>query len=174
MLAIWMMVACAAGPAQTKDEKAAVLTEEATAQAEAPATPVDADGWKHWGDEFKVESVTPASALLADPASFEGQTLRVEGKVGEVCQAQGCWLVLADGEKTMRVMMKDHSFTVDKDIASQSCLIEGTVTVRELDPEFLEHLASESENPEAMPEKHNAKDGKVYEFEAVAVSSKKS
>ena len=156
MLAIWMLVACATEPAQTKDEKAAALTTEAAAQAAAPATPVDADGWKHWGAEFQVEEITPAAALLADPASFQGKTMRVEGKIGEVCQAMGCWLVLADGDKTMRVMMKDHSFNVDKDIAAQSCQIEGTVTVRELDPEFIEHLASESKNPEAMPEKHNA------------------
>jgi hypothetical protein len=174
MLAIWMMVACATEPAATKDEKAAALVTEAAAVAEAPAAEVDADGWKHWGEDFKVEEITPASALLADPASFQGKSLRVEGKIGEVCQAKGCWMVIADGEKTMRVMMKDHAFGVDKDIASQDCQIEGTVTVRELDPEFIEHLASESENPEAMPEKHNAQDGKVYEFEAVAVSSKKS
>ncbi|MFT5583843.1 MAG: hypothetical protein ACI9VR_001427 [Cognaticolwellia sp.] len=174
MLAIWMMVACATEPAQTKDEKAAALTAEAAAVAEEPATPVNAEGWKHWGEDFKVEEITSASALLSDPASFQGKTLRVEGKIGDVCQAKGCWLVLADGDMTMRVMMKDHSFNVDKDIAAQSCQIEGTVTVRELDPEFIEHLASESENPDAMPEKHNAQDGKVYEFEAVAVSSKKS
>ncbi len=174
MLVIWMMVACGTEPALTKDDKAAALTTEMAAVAEAPVTAVDADGWKHWGEVFEVEEITPASALLSDPASFQGKPLRVEGKIGEVCQAMGCWLVLADGDKTMRVMMKDHGFTVDKDIAAQSCQIEGTVTVRELDPEFLDHLASESENPDAMPEKHNAQDGKVYEFEAVAVSSKKS
>ncbi len=174
MLAIWMMVACATEPAQTKDEKAAVLNEEAAAAAAAPATAENAEGWKHWGAEFQVEEITPASALLADPASFQGKSVRVEGTVGEVCQAKGCWMVIAEGDKTMRVMMKDHSFGVDKDIASQDCQVEGTVTVRELDPEFVEHLASESENPDAMPEKHNAQDGKVYEFEAVAVSSKKS
>lgn len=173
MLILTLLFACSTEPTQSKDEKSAALVQEQADMAAAPKAEADADGWKHWGEEFTVEQVTPAATLLANPAEYQGKTLKVSGKIGEVCQAKGCWMVIADQDKTMRVLMKDHAFGVDMDIAGQDCMVEGTVTVRELDPEFIEHLASESEHPENMPEKTNAQDGKVFEFEATGVSSRK-
>jgi hypothetical protein len=169
MLTLLIAFACSTEPAPTKEEKA---TDHLT-EPEAPAAQADADGWTHWGEDFDATEVVAAADLLADPASFEGREIRVEGRITEVCQSAGCWMVIAEGDQSMRVMMKDHAFAVDKGIAGQDCQVEGLVTVRELDPEFVKHLEEESEDAENMPEKKAATDGKVFEFEAAGVSSKK-
>jgi len=135
-----------------------------------PATAED-PSWTDFGAGFTIEQVTPAATLLADPASFESKTLRVEGRVADVCQKAGCWMVIAEGDETMRVLMKDHGFAVAKDATGSLCQVEGVVTKRVLDDEWVEHLASESADVEKMPEK-KATAGVVYELEATAVRTR--
>ena len=141
--------------------------------ADAPAADAVADAthddtWRHFGESFTTEDSTALASVLDSPENFQGQTIRTEGRISDVCQAMGCWLVLADGERTIRITAKDHGFGVDKDTTGMWGDLEGVVTRRELDPERVEHLRSESENQEAMPE-NNAEGGVIYEIEASAI-----
>ena len=133
--------------------------------------PAEEPAWADFGAGFTVEAVTPAATLLADPASFESRTVRVEGRVADVCQKAGCWMVIAEGDQTMRVLMKDHGFAVARDATGATCQVEGVVTKRVLDDEWVEHLESESADKENMPEK-NATAGVIYELEATAVRTR--
>jgi hypothetical protein len=76
----------------------------------------------------------------------------------------------------MRVLMKDHAFSVDKQGAGRTCRVEGVVTAKELDPETVAHFASESRNTGVMPEKGKTAGTKVYELVAsgVAMTSAKA
>jgi hypothetical protein len=74
----------------------------------------------------------PAATLLAHPERYEGQTVVVEGPVAEVCQVKGCWLVLRDGERWMRVTFKDYGFFVPKDCVGRAARIEGVFTVKKV------------------------------------------
>ena len=100
--------------------------------------------------------------------TFLDKTLVVEGRVADVCQKAGCWMVIEDQGRTMRITMKDHAFSVAKDGAGSDCQVHGTVIQKALDPETVAHLESESVNVEAMPEK-KAEDGQVYEIVASGV-----
>ena len=122
----------------------------------------------HFGAPFTVEAVLPAADLLADPAAYVGQTVRVEGRVADVCQQAGCWMVLAEGDKSIRVMMKDHAFAVDKGGTGAIADIEGEVVETPIDPATVEHLASESQNPDVMPEK--GAEGSIFELVASGVT----
>jgi hypothetical protein len=112
--------------------------------------------------------IIPASRLLADPASFVDQQVRVEGRVADVCQKMGCWMVVADGDESMRVTMKDHDFAVDKQGAGSDCQIDGTVIAKKLDPEEVAHFESESAEGAVIPEK-SVEGDVVYEIVAVGV-----
>ncbi len=138
----------------------------------AAAVAPDASGWSHFGSEFTTQETLAASSFLADPAPFVGKTVRVEGRVAEVCQKAGCWMVLADGDKSLRVRMKDHAFSVDK--AGEGCTasIEGQVVATPVDPKTVEHYASESKEGATMPE-NSATNGMVYEIEATGVAMKR-
>ena len=80
----------------------------------------------------------------------------------------GCWMVISEGEKSMRITTKDHGFFVAKDGAGSKCHIEGEVISRELDAERTAHFESESSKDAPIPEKE-AKDNKTYEIVATSI-----
>lgn len=63
-------------------------------------------------------------ALLGEAAS---KTLQVTGAVREVCQTEGCWMVLEGGGAELFVRMKDHDFTLPKDLAGKMAVVNGVV-----------------------------------------------
>ena len=130
-----------------------------------------ADGeWTQFGEPVSDATEVALASLLDNPSDYTGQTVRVEGTISDVCQMAGCWMVIADGERTMRVTMKDHAFAVAKDSATKIGTIEGVVIAREADPERAAHFASESANPDAMPENSGA--AMLYEINAAGVRIK--
>ncbi len=123
--------------------------------------------WTSYGAELDINAAIPAATLMDSPKDYVGQEIVVEGRVADVCQTKGCWMVLADGDRTMRVTMKDHAFAVDMNGIGGDCQIMGTVLEKEVDAETVAHYASESKNADAMPEK--AEGGAMFEIEATAV-----
>lgn len=154
---------------------AAVASPLAEASPDAPAA-TEAAAWQHYGAPFQSSEPIAAATLLADPAPHVGKTVLVEGRVADVCSKMGCWMVVAAGDQTMRVLMKDHAFSVDKQGAGKTCRIEGVVTAKAVDPETVAHFASESRKTEVMPEKGKTAGATVYELVAsgVAMSAAKA
>ncbi len=148
LFGLWMLGACSGG---------------------APAGVVAADGWTQYGAPLSESAPVTAATLLDGPDAFVGQTIVVEGRVADVCSKQGCWMVIADGARTMRVRMKDHAFSVAKDGTGSDCRVEGKVVKMELDAETVAHFEGESRKPEAMPEK-SATASYTYEIEATGVA----
>lgn len=149
-----------------------VLTEAAVdAPAEAPPE-AGPDGWTWYGAAAETTGAVAAKDLLADPAKYADQEILVQGRVTEVCQQKGCWMVIADEDQSLRVMMKDHAFSVDMNGAGNDCLVQGTVTAKPVDPELVEHLAGESVHPEKMPEAGKEEGSMLYQIEATGVAFK--
>lgn len=121
----------------------------ATASAPSEATPpsppqATATPWRHHGAPFALTDVVPAAAVLAAPADRAGQTLRVEGRLTEVCQKKGCWVVLADDAgHSLRVTMKDHAFGVLPTDGGRTAQVEGTLIAKAADPATEAHYQSE-------------------------------
>jgi hypothetical protein len=108
--------------------------------------------WAKYGSPITLTDSIKAKALLADPAPHAGQEILVEGTVADVCQKAGCWMVIADGDKTMRVLMKEHGFSVAKDGAGSWARVQGTLQAVEVPKEEVDHLVGESARPELAPE----------------------
>jgi len=123
--------------------------------------------WTSYGGELAINSAIPASQLLDAPGDYVGQEVVVEGRVADVCQKKGCWMVIADGDRTMRITMKDHGFAVDMNGSGGDCQVQGIVLEKEVDADTVAHYASESANADAQPEP--AGGGKMFEIEATAV-----
>lgn len=69
-----------------------------------------------------VEASSVASALGNEPQ----KELKVVGKIAQVCQAEGCWFKYDLGQsEPMLVRMKDHSFTIPKDLQGKTAIVEG-------------------------------------------------
>lgn len=159
-----------AAPAEAPTAEAPIA--EAHTEPAAP-TEAEAGEWTHYGSPFSLTEALTAAELLGEPQKFVDQNVLVEGRVTDVCQKAGCWMVITDDTTTMRVLMKDHGFAVDKAGTGATCRIEGTLVAREIDPEFVAHLESESQNIADMPEKQ-AEGNMVYELNATGVSMMKA
>jgi hypothetical protein len=48
-----------------------------------------------YGAGVSLTETTPIERILQNPASFEGKTVRVDGRVTAVCEHMGCWMALA-------------------------------------------------------------------------------
>ncbi len=72
----------------------------------------------------------------------------LKAKVGEVCQAKGCWMNLVDTqgatEEQLFVKFKDYAFFVPKDIAGREVLIEGVAYKEETSVDELRHYAEDA------------------------------
>ena len=150
------------------DEPQKPEVKEANNNAQAKSPDADAKKIQNYGSPFTIDKAMPAADLLNDPEKFVGQNVRIEGKVSDVCQKMGCWMVISEADKHMRITTKDHKFFVAKDGAGNHCHIEGKVISRELDPERTAHFESETSKDAPMPEKQ-AKDNKTYEIVASSI-----
>lgn len=138
-----------------------------------PANSNVSGGWSHYGTEFTTDpaSIVRCETLLADPAAHVDKTVRVSGRVADVCQAKGCWMVLTPlggGEQMMRVTMKDHAFSVDKQGQGREAELEGVLIAKPIDPETVAHYEGEAGAAGLVPEKQ-ASGGVSYELVASAV-----
>ena len=177
------LVACGAEDAPATNAPAAA---PAVAGVAAPGAPVGAAAataagaaqaeWKTYGEAFTVaaDQTVACGDLLANPASHVDATVRVSGRVADVCQKKGCWMVITpenttDAKAMIRVTMKDHAFSVDQQGAGGIAQLEGVLKAVEVDEETVEHYASEGGANGAVPEKH----GMNYELVASAVQMKR-
>jgi hypothetical protein len=82
---------------------------------------------------------------LKEPQKYAGKTVVIEGVVRRVCQAEGCWVEIgpkAKGDGSVRVTF-DHKFTIPKDAAPMNFRAEGTLKVKTLSKETVEHLVKD-------------------------------
>ena len=113
-------------------------------------------GLAHAGEPARFGKPLPAPApvAVADAvAAFDphaGKPQRFSGRIVEVCQAEGCWMVLEDNGQTARVMFKDHAFLIPKDSTGHAEVV-GVLSRKELKPEQVEHLRAESQGLEVAP-----------------------
>lgn len=88
----------------------------ASAFAAAPAA---------FGGAVTLETPVPLSEALNRPDAYKDKEILLEGVVKAVCKKKGCWLVLDDGEKDLRITFKDYGFFVPKDAAGKKVRAQG-------------------------------------------------
>ena len=82
---------------------------------------------------------------LKEPQQYADQKVVIEGVVTRVCQAEGCWMEIgpkSKGDGSIRVTF-DHKFAVPKDASAMNFRAEGTLKVKTLSKETVEHLVKD-------------------------------
>ena len=97
---------------------------------------------KTYGEVLPEATAVPISVAAADADAYAGKANRFSGRITEVCQKEGCWMMLEDNGEVARVMMHDHAFMVPKD-ATGRAEVHGMLSVKELSKEAAEHLAED-------------------------------
>lgn len=104
---------------------------------------------EEFGGGVKAAEATPISKILADPDAYVGKTVRIEGKVLDVCPMKGCWMELAaeDGKQSLKVKVDDGVIVFPMTAKGKLAVAEGTVESIPMSKEqyvsWLEHLAEE-------------------------------
>ena len=96
----------------------------------------------NFGEPMPEGQTTEIAAAAADPAAFTGKPARFSGRITEVCQKKGCWVVLEQDGKTARVMAKDHGFAVPKDASGQA-VAYGVLELEPISEEHARHLVED-------------------------------
>ncbi|HEU0119857.1 MAG TPA: DUF4920 domain-containing protein [Bryobacteraceae bacterium] len=89
-------------------------------------------GAEKFGKGLTLAESTPVETILRTPDAYIGKMVQVKGKVAEVCQMMGCWLQIQDGEKTMRMKVKDGEIMFPKNGAGRRVIAEGVLKKIEL------------------------------------------
>lgn len=91
------------------------------------------------GAALSLRDATKLSDALSKPESFSGRDILLEGRVVKACRKKGCWMVLTDGERELRVTFKDYGFFVPKDIAGRFVRVQGRVERKTLSVKDARH-----------------------------------
>lgn len=117
-----------------------------------------------YGTDFDGSAAVEFTDLVAGAEKYDGQEVTVRGYVSEVCTKMGCWLVLSQDGKSVRVVTL-HKFFVPKDYSGMTALITGKFAVSEYSAEDEEHYKEESSNPDNVTEPQK----ESYTIEATGV-----
>lgn len=92
--------------------------------------------------------VTPIAEILADPESWNGKKVQIEGVISGVCAHQGCWIDISSPENaTLRVKVDDGVIVFPQESLGRQAVAEGEVEILEMERDryeaWLRHLAEE-------------------------------
>ena len=97
-----------------------------------------------FGDKTTAKDAVAANDLAALLADKTETTVKVTGKVVEVCKMEGCWLRMETANGPMLIKMKDHNFKVPLAMNGKTIVAEGTATFKETSVEMLRHYAEDA------------------------------
>ena len=89
-------------------------------------------GAEKFGKGLTLKEATPLATLLTTPGDYVDKMVQVKGKIIEVCQMMGCWLQIQDGDKAVRLKVKDGEIMFPKDGAGRKVAAEGVFKKIEL------------------------------------------
>lgn len=118
--------------------------------AVAPAAAVPGEAY---GEPLTLSESTSVTALLADIDRYDGQKVRVEGLVTEVCAKRGCWMSIAGDQpgQELRFKVEDGVITIPLAAKGRYAVAEGTCRKVELSAEdalaMRQHEAEEQGKP---------------------------
>lgn len=136
-LAAVLLLALPAAVAQGVDPPAPVPAHLPAAIGATPA------GGTAYGALLPAGDTTPLAAAIAGFDAQAGAPRRFAGRITEVCQAKGCWMLLEDDGRTARVMFGDHAFAIPK-ATTGSAVVHGVLSRKALSADARVHLAGDS------------------------------
>jgi hypothetical protein len=79
------------------------------------------------GKPVDVKETTKIADLLAKPEQYLGKTVKVEGKIIEVCQMMQCWITVNDGssKESIQVKVDDGVIVFPKDGPGRQAVAQG-------------------------------------------------
>jgi len=89
------------------------------------------------GKPLTLKQQTPISDISAKPADYVGKTVQVKGKITEVCEKMGCWMMLVDPatKASVKIKVKDGEIVFPTEAIGKMAIAEGKLAKLELTKE---------------------------------------
>jgi hypothetical protein len=100
-------------------------------------------GVRTFGKPLSIKKSLSLQEAIQQPAKYQNQKVLLEGKISDVCQMKGCWLMLSDGERAIRIKFEGYSFFVPKDSRGKRARAEGRLVQETLSEDIARHYAAE-------------------------------
>jgi uncharacterized protein YdeI (BOF family) len=130
---------------------------------------IPTSGYLKRGAPLSGSAMVKIDSITKTPDQFKDKTVTIEGVIVRSCKMEGCWLEIAESEKSesIRVELKSHAFFVPLNSAGAKAKVEGALTVKTLSAAQVKHMI---EDDGAKFDKIND-DGSVTQivFEATGV-----
>ncbi len=90
-------------------------------------------GGTQFGEALSLSEPTSIAAIMENPEGFNGKRVLVEGRITEVCEMMGCWIMIQEpnGSETLRFKVEDGVITFPMDVKGKMARAEGIVSVKE-------------------------------------------
>ena len=119
-----------------------------------------------------IAAQTYGAAMPADPTplalstamqsvdSLIGKPAKFSGRVGRVCQMKGCWMMLTDGDASVRVKFGNDAFFIPKDSKGEA-VVFGTLELITMSAAHAKHMAQDAGETPAEADKAPTKEYRV-------------
>ncbi len=99
----------------------------------------------HFGEAFTAVTPVPVTDVLANANTYHKKTVRVRGKIAQVCKTKGCWFTVspADGQGGTIRVSTNHKFFVPVDCDGKEVEVEGSFVNVPLTEGARKHLAED-------------------------------
>ena len=108
------------------------------------ALPTASEEVREFGAGIQLSETTPLEAVMSEPSRYSEKPILLEGRITDLCMKKGCWTVITDGERALRVRFQDYGFFLPQGELGAKALVEGVAEERTLSKRQARHLASES------------------------------
>ncbi len=108
--------------------------------------------WHYYGAELTKNDIMTVSKAVEQIDELIDQAIVVQGVIKEVCQSRGCWMVVEENGKSIRVRFADYGYFVPWESAGKEVRMQGTLNIHTVSEEQARHWAEEADDPEVKPE----------------------
>lgn len=112
---------------------------------------VDADGVVRRGLVLSAAPTFTVAQVHQQAEALNGKVVKVSGEVSKVCQKAGCWFILREGDKSIRITSKGYKYFVPSDAPGMDGVVEGDLQVKVLDVKTAQHYAEDEAEATGKP-----------------------
>lgn len=124
---------------------------------------------KKYGNEVTLTEKTLISEIVANPESFVGKKVLVEGIVVGVCAKRGCWMNIASDKEheSIRIKVNDGEIVFPMEAKGKKALVEGEVYSIVVEGDGCSGDCKEDEREKDHECEHKKTTKKVYQIKGL-------
>jgi Domain of unknown function (DUF4920) len=88
---------------------------------------------KNYGGTMQAGEAVDIAVAAQSVETYAGKPAKFKGRITQVCQMLGCWLMIESNGQAARIQMKDEAFVIPKDAKGEAVVL-GEIRRVELQP----------------------------------------